>query len=820
MKKLRRSRAAKILSFFLAVIFGALITANIAFAFVLLNNNLYTSDEVSIRNKIFSYLAERTINDVINYFDCRMNYLSAKLLQNGNADYWESEVSLYGSKYAPDNSNVFFSVSDKDGNTVLGNFPTSAESAPECEYVFTRSFTRTLYTDGNGESFVLPNSNAEGDPYTVPDTDYASAEDITIPLMSEAATDLTNSKADGETTSEEHTERMTTAASTLSASGKKRSVTATPLMEKYAEQYTVKAEDSSSFIMLEIEWDDNGSLNGKYLFDGSTGLNGKIYSYCVDDFVLEREAGNTAPLVYFQSDYTVSDSGDVVNAEKETESGIPSGYTSKEENYTVKLYVPRQEDFTAKDIYSFAGNAVSFGVSYRNALIPISIVYLLLLTASVIFLFYSAGYTAKSDAPTAGGIHRIPFDIATVVYLTGLIPCVFLIYDSIKYWSKSTLNTDTVIGLAALYAFCVISLMYIESLAVRIRSRTVFKNTVIGMLIGLIKRTARTAGLAGKTVLLYLLEIVIIALFFIIGAATNHLITAIIGAVILFPLTFALIYEYNVISEGAERFSHGDLNTKITEKLLFGPFKRFAQNLNSINDTVNNAVRDQIKSESMKTELITNVSHDLKTPLTSIVNYIDLLKKLDIDDATAKEYIGVIDRQSQRLKKLTVDIVDASKAATGNIEVNPEKLDLRVMVSQMDGEYCDKLDKSALSLIINVPENPTYVNVDGRLLWRVFDNIMNNVCKYSLPGTRVYLTLTEINGTASVVLRNISKNELNIAPEELTERFVRGDSSRNTEGSGLGLSIASSLTELMGGSFKISIDGDLFKVSVTFPSAE
>ena len=816
MKKLRRNRAAKIIAFVLALIFGALITANIAFAAILLNNNLYMSDEASVRNKIFSYLAENTINDVINYFDCRLNYQSAELLKNGNADYWESEVSLYGSKYAPDNSNVFFTISDDEGNTVLGNLPSSTETEPEYEYIFTRSFTRTLYVDSNGVSYVLSNSNAKDYPYTAPDTDYASDEDITA---SEATSDIADGNENGETTSEEYTEEMTTVPPTLSTSGKKRSVTAAPLMERHAEaqsEYAVKTEDSSSYIMIEIEWDGNGLLNGKYLFDGSTGINGKIYSYCVDDFVTQRKSGNTDPIVYFQSDYTVSDSGYVVSAENGQETDIPL----EQKNYTVKLYIPSQENFMAKDIYSFAGSAVSFGISYRNALIPISIVCLLLLTASVIFLFYSAGYTAKAEAPTAGGIHRLPFDIATAIYLVGVTPCVFLIYDSVAYWSNRTLNTDIAILLSVLYAFCVLSLMYLESLAVRIRSRTVFKNTVIGRFIRLVGRTMKTAGLAGKTVLVYIIELIVIVLFAALGVATDIVVAAIIGAIVLLPLTFALIYEYNVISEGTERFSHGDLNTKITEKLLFGPFKRFAQNLNSINDTVNNAVRDQLKSESMKTELITNVSHDLKTPLTSIVNYIDLLKKLDIDDETAKEYIEVIDRQSQRLKKLTVDIVDASKAATGNIEVHPEKLDLRVMVSQMDGEYCDKLDKSALSLIINVPENPTYVNVDGRFLWRVFDNIMNNVCKYSLPGTRVYLTLTETNGTASVILRNISKNELNIAPEELTERFVRGDSSRNTEGSGLGLSIASSLTELMGGSFKISIDGDLFKVSVTFPSAE
>lgn len=824
MNRLRRNRPAKIISFILVLIFGALMTANIIFAAVLTNNNLYISDEASVRNKMLSYTAERTINKIVDYFDCKMNYMSSDIFAKDNADYWESEMLIYKSIYSRESSNIFFTVSDSGGFVLLSNFTSAADSSPKAEFVFTRSFTRKVYTNGSGGMFVLPDSTYDRvTRYTDMYDGIAQSDGVSTSAYGEEVSTYgeTSATEEEEATLTEAYEPTTSAPTELSSSTTGRGLTAKPLSdssELLQTEYYEAQDAKGSYVMLELKWDDNASLNGKYLFDAQSGFDGKIYAYCVDDFIIERNSENTSSLIYFQSDYTVTESGEVVSAQSADDANIPAGYTSHTETYTVKLYIPPQAEFTANDMYSFTCKAVSFGVAYRNALIPISIIYMLLLTLCTVFTFYSAGYTKKAEQPFAGGIHRIPLDIAALIYVPIGIITVWVAREFLLYVSTRSSDGEIALGLALLYLFCAVTFIFLESLAVRIRCKTVFKNTVTGRLVRLVSRTVKTKGLAVKTAFVYLAELAVIAAVGLACALINNIIPLFIFALLLLPLTFAFVYEFNVISEGTERFSSGDIGTKITEKLLFGPFKRLAANLNSINDTVNNAVQERLKSENMKTELITNVSHDLKTPLTSIVNYIDLLKKLDIGDATAKEYIEVIDRQSQRLKKLTIDIVDASKASTGNIEVHPEKLDLRVMVSQMDGEYCDKLIESSLSLITDIPESPTYINADGKLLWRIFDNIMSNVCKYSLPGTRVYLTLTESDGMSTVILRNISKNELNIAPEELTERFVRGDSSRNTEGSGLGLSIASSLAELMHGSFKISIDGDLFKVSVAFPS--
>ena len=229
-----------------------------------------------------------------------------------------------------------------------------------------------------------------------------------------------------------------------------------------------------------------------------------------------------------------------------------------------------------------------------------------------------------------------------------------------------------------------------------------------------------------------------------------------------------------------------------------------------------NAVNGRMKSERFKTELITNVSHDIKTPLTSIINYTDLLKKENIETEPVKGYIEVLDRQSERLKKLITDLLEASKASSGNIKLDIAEVDAGLMLEQVYGEYQNKFEKAGLTGIVTKPSETVFIKADANHLFRVFDNILGNVVKYAQPGTRVYIDLTQNDETITISFKNISKEKLNITGEELMERFVRGDRSRNTEGSGLGLSIAKSLANLMGGKLEIVIDGDLFKVEVRF----
>ena len=226
-----------------------------------------------------------------------------------------------------------------------------------------------------------------------------------------------------------------------------------------------------------------------------------------------------------------------------------------------------------------------------------------------------------------------------------------------------------------------------------------------------------------------------------------------------------------------------------------------------------------MRSERFKSELITNVSHDLKTPLTSIINYVDLLKATEQTDPTAVKYIEVLDRKSQRLKKLTEDLVEASKASTGTLNVSRDKIGMGQLLDQALGEWAEKLEARNLSVVTTQPEGETWVFADGRHLWRVLDNLLSNCAKYAMEGTRIYLDLVRGKGQVILSVKNISRDPLNVPPERLMERFVRGEESRSSEGSGLGLSIARSLTELQGGTFELAVDGDLFKAVVTLPQA-
>lgn len=277
-------------------------------------------------------------------------------------------------------------------------------------------------------------------------------------------------------------------------------------------------------------------------------------------------------------------------------------------------------------------------------------------------------------------------------------------------------------------------------------------------------------------------------------------------------------YCFGILLESAKRMGKGDLDTKVDDKYLIGAFRSFAGDLNDLGGVAVVAAQKQLKSERMKTELITNVSHDIKTPLTSIINYVDLLQKPHTPEEE-KTYLEVLNRQSQRLKKLIEDLMEMSKASTGNLTADITKLDAVESVNQALGEFADKLEKAQLTPVFRHPEESVAMMADGRLAWRVLSNLLSNTVKYALPGTRVYIDVMALEGKVIISLKNISRDELNVDADELMERFVRGDDSRNTEGSGLGLNIAKTLMELQKGQLQLLVDGDLFKVTLIFPGA-
>ncbi len=296
---------------------------------------------------------------------------------------------------------------------------------------------------------------------------------------------------------------------------------------------------------------------------------------------------------------------------------------------------------------------------------------------------------------------------------------------------------------------------------------------------------------------------------------------AALGGIVIFDviaggIVFKRGAERNEIVEGINRIRDGEVDFKLDTERLHGTNRELADAVNNIGEGIRKAVRTSLKDEQMKTDLITNVSHDIKTPLTSIVNYVDLLKRLNITDRQARDYIEILDSKAKRLKQLTDDLVEASKISSGNLVLNMEKLNLTELINQGIGEFSEKLEAGGLQVIFDKRMAPAYVYADSRRMWRVVENLLNNICNYAMEGTRVYIDIAVENKTVEVFIKNISKQQMNIRPEELTERFIRGDSARSTEGSGLGLSIARSLTEVQGGEFEIFLDGDLFKVMLRF----
>ena len=497
------------------------------------------------------------------------------------------------------------------------------------------------------------------------------------------------------------------------------------------------------------------------------------------------------------------------------------------EHHTADIKVYIAKDMTKSDIFSVASSLVDSGYRLRYAVIFIAIISLASFVFLICFLYASAGHTSDGKIK-CNFLDKIPFDVLTAI-ITGLaiLSIIFIMESSYQDFSVAV----TFITLIASIDYF-IALIYTMSFATRIKTRTLIKNNVLYHVFKFIGKQLKklfswlkylycNASLLKKTWIIAV-GILIFSTFFILGVgdvishwAKNEfvlLMLIITAAVIALLFYFAVVLQK--IKLGGERIAKGDLQYKIDTKYMYYDFKEFAESLNNINDGLQEAINEKMKSEHFKTELITNVSHDIKTPLTSIINYVDLIKKEEIENEKLVEYIDVLDRQSARLKKLVEDLVEASKASSGNLTVNLSPCNITVLLNQALGEFSEKLEKANLTPIVKTDDDGIAVLADGRHLWRVFDNLLSNVCKYGLEGTRVYIDVkTEKNGVL-VTFRNISKYQLNVSSEELLERFVRGDKSRHTEGHGLGLSIARSLMEIQGGSLDISVDGDLFKVTV------
>lgn len=467
----------------------------------------------------------------------------------------------------------------------------------------------------------------------------------------------------------------------------------------------------------------------------------------------------------------------------------------------------------------------------QTVLISCAVCFTLLL----VWLTLAVGWNREGELALRG-LNRMPIEAALLFAAACVVAAAFVVEAGYS-WQDNMLTWLAVFGFAGLIGALGALTLWLVA-AAQLKTSSLRRRSLIwrllkwiwgcwGKLRQLLRRMALQWPLYWKVglfcVAYWVAYLVYVAAFAIDGAESYGL----IGYLFFFTLPIVPLagiackwaLDWARMRRAVKEMVAGQMDCAIDTSHMLPDLKAHGDDLSNLSAGLSKAVEERTRSERFKTELITNVSHDLKTPLTSIINYVDLLKKLDITDETARGYIDVLDRKSQRLKTLTEDLVEASKAASGTIGVHPERLDVSQLLEQAVAEYDERLEQSGLTAVVSTPEGPCTVMADGRHLWRVLDNLLGNCTKYAMPGTRVYLDVEKQSNRCVITVKNISADPLNIPAEDLLKRFVRGDSARSTEGSGLGLSIARNLTGAQGGSFDLVVDGDLFKAIVTFPLA-
>ena len=485
-------------------------------------------------------------------------------------------------------------------------------------------------------------------------------------------------------------------------------------------------------------------------------------------------------------------------------------------------------------------------------------VCLVLFAALAVYLCMAAGRKPGSEEIRPGGLNCIPLDIYLAAVVLGAIGYVLCAAEGLGYFIQQSMLTFLSIYGYGLYAWCLLFVGFCFACAAQFKAPNFYwwRRSVTGLCwriavwcwhfgwkcLGWAYKilwtvTIGLVGWAWKTIKKFFSWLIgwVRKLYGLLPLSWQWLVGGLLVGGCTFPgllwdsslllfISFAIalavvIYSANVYAtllEAAKRMRGGDLEIKVDEKLMIGGFKDMAQELNGLSDVVMVAAQKQMRSERMRTELITNVSHDIKTPLTSIINYVDLLQEPHSPE-DAQTYLEVLSRQSNRMKRLIDDLIELSKASTGNITVNLTTMDAVETVNQALGEFTDKLEAAHLMPVFRAPKEPLYIHADGRLAWRTMSNLLSNAAKYAQPDTRLYVDMVAVDGKVCISFKNISRDSLNISADELMERFVRGEASRSQEGSGLGLNIAKSMMELQHGALELLVDGDLFKATLIFP---
>lgn len=511
---------------------------------------------------------------------------------------------------------------------------------------------------------------------------------------------------------------------------------------------------------------------------------------------------------------------------------LSEGETTDRATYTVRLYL--EPDLPVGDEYAQLHALIHVGYSLRYLIYPLGVLALVMFLSCLILLIAVSGRRPDTDELVPGPLHRIPFDVLLGVTVLSLA---FLGYLMDAWYTGELVKLMFCVAWVVLAVVAALGLTM--SVSARIKDGSLLKNTVVWIFLcwgfrllrwigrGLLAFGRGVLSLCRSIPILWRTALLVLGLgafdLLVVAVAWDMpglaLIMVFLELVAVAALALYSAWVMRRLKQAGEALAGGRLSAQVDTKGMLWDFKCHGENLNRIGDGMSRAVEERLRSERMKAELITNVSHDIKTPLTSIISYADLIVNTPCESQEHREYAEVLTRKSLHLKRLLEDLVEISKANTGNLEIDLTPCDAGVLLTQVAGEFEEKCRAAELALVTAKPESPVQILADSRRIWRVFENLMSNACKYSLPGSRVYLTLQVQGGEAHLCIRNTSHAPLNVSPEELMERFVRGDASRTTEGNGLGLSIARSLTELQGGKMDLAIDGDLFKVTLRFPLA-
>ena len=619
------------------------------------------------------------------------------------------------------------------------------------------------------------------------------------------------------------------------------------ILNQVSKAQYVSTKESSNYLELE---DEKGNLyyydTTNYSNDYFKGIENYIKYIIVDNktnimFTNIRSTNYTEEIAKIKNNPTYweyVDSNIDTNIEYINKDNIKYNYTYYYSNKEVnkidengKLEKRNLEDFNIYTYYdetaaneeiSMQGGREIWNFLIENKTLPIYALGIsaILLIAIVFYLIYAIGHRDGKEEITLNSLDKMSYELITII--CGMISLSFL---AISIIALNILNYITILFafISYILAYIVASIWVVTTIK-RIKAKEFLRSFTTYKIIRWIyhkfknlRATFRNKTPETKKIFWY--YIVFIAISIILASLFYT------GLAILLLIAFWIYSYFRIrkyvnkqakIEEALKNIYEGKTDIYLDESELEGILKRMAIYINDIAGGFSNAIKESLKSERLKTELITNVSHDIKTPLTSIINYVDLIKKEDIQNEKIKEYVDILDKKSQRLKKLTEDLVEASKASSGNIKLNLEEIRVKELINQTIGEFKDKFENKNLIIETNMPEDDVKITADNRYMYRIIENLFSNITKYAQDGTRVYIDVKKKNKNIEISIKNISKDRLNISADELMQRFVRGDKSRYTEGSGLGLSIAKSLTELQKGTFNITIDGDLFKVEMRF----